>query len=767
MNIRATSILLFSCLLATMFLYGESSAKTQRTQSGNSAFTNSETGPETVRNLEERLTPYLRHRIARRHKQTQLKRAAPRETDLLLLAKVWSALSTEFKKLYLESVTLSGHLTSYTSPGGHFEILYSLTGRDSIDATDHYGFSDNNWRNKTSNKNGIPDYIDETAYALDSSWAMIIDRFGFLPPHVYQDSLYPSEKYKVVIEEQDAGYYGITWLYEQVTNGKNYYTSYISLRNNWSSPEWYESGYNINPVNGIRVTCAHEFFHTIQYSMSTKIVNAVWLDNFPLSWTEGSAASMEELAFDSIDDYHQYAETYFKNPAISFFDNSTSDVVYTNAILFLYIYQHWSDDNRITFLRSMLFASNEDASLPFYQNLLNAAARNNGSWPTRLHDFHCASLYTGTSARQSLFLSDAELFRGIHLAPLSTIDTVRTVLPPNSGYFIRLIRDARHSDTLSVSITAALNQSSKPKNSTLPSSSLLLKNRETDTLLVLNSTSTGGAGITLTNWHTWDTLTLITTNGNPVERPEVKLFIQPYPVYYRKKNTVADTVADIPTSSSAILTIRAINDLHADYAFNVTDAPVGSSDDDQLFSALSAPFEVAIPAFWHENAAISLTVHSSTLPPAGDSLWLGIWDARSMSWKPVASRPTTNSDTSGITGSITGSGVYALLKRGDNTPYISQQLVIFPNPLSIRHHQDAFNFRGEDITRIAIHRLDGVLLHSFTNNTYAITGSQTFQWNIRQTAPACSPGLYVAIVEQNDTAKKAKKITRHKLMITP
>jgi len=750
----------------------QNQAKTQSISSSTTAYTNLQTRSETAKYVEERLTPYLRNRIDRRHnkKHSPKNNLPPSETDLLLLAKVWNTLSTNFKNLYLQSVQIPADLISYTSPGGHFEILYSTSGSDSVAITDSIGFTSENWHLKSSSKNGIPDYVDETAFALDSSWAMIVERFGFPPPHVYQDSLYPSDKYKVVIEEQDEGYYGVTWLYEQVENGKTSYSSYISLRNTWNSPEWVEPGYSTNPVNGIRVTCSHEFFHTIQYSMSTTIKHAVWLDNFPLSWTEGSAASMEELAFDSINDYHQYASTYFNTPTMSFFDNTTSDVVYTNAILFLYIYQHNLSDSGIDFIKSMLFSSYDDATLPFYQNLLNSSSVNNGTWNAYLHAFHCSSFYTGENAKPSRFITDAPLLPKMRISPLSVIDTIRRILPANSGYYVRLIHNDKHSDTVSISIAASFSQTKYPIITTLPSYSILLKNKVTDTLFPLPSDGSGSSRFTLTTWNTGDTLTLITTNGNPVEQPEVTLFIQPYPLTYRKGTTVSDTVDDPKSIGSAILDITAEGDLHGPFSFSLATAPAGSTDDDQGFLPISTVYEATTPAFWHENASMRITVHPSTLPITADTVYLGAWDARSTSWKPLTSGVVPTSDTKSFASTITGSGMFALLRKNSRYIDTTEQLTIYPNPLSIKQHIDIFYFRGKNISRISIYRLDGTLMYKIiipAEDSESNSQHHTYEWNIIQSGRVCSPGLYVAQIVQLSTAKKSSTITRRKLMVTP
>ncbi|MBD3391830.1 MAG: hypothetical protein GF418_07215, partial [Chitinivibrionales bacterium] len=120
--------------------------------------------------------------------------------DLLMIAKRWDRLSPEFRELYQSSLSIPDAFSMYVSPGGNFEVYYlaedtvaytyepdsvcladdlvpdSLcpltdtiadTSRDAVDTIDTYGYDSTDWREKTSGPNGIPDYIDEIAWAMD------------------------------------------------------------------------------------------------------------------------------------------------------------------------------------------------------------------------------------------------------------------------------------------------------------------------------------------------------------------------------------------------------------------------------------------------------------------------------------------------------------------------------------------------------------------------------------------------------------------------
>ena len=465
--------------------------------------------------LEQRLAPFLKERVLHRQRKRSpaVSSAVPSESDLILLSKTWNSLSPEFKSLYKQATQLPDSFSSYESPGGHFEILYTLDGDDRVNPEDRYGFSTSDWRLRTGGPNGIPDYIDETAFALDSTWSMEIDRFHFLPPPSFKDDHFTSDCYKVVVETQLDGYYGLTYLKEQIS-GERGYKSTISLRNDWSGPEWSGLGYDVFPISGMQVTCAHEFFHAIQYAMTWHVIDDIWLDNFPLSWTEGTAVTMEELAFDSVNDYHQYARTYFDHPGVSFFDRSTNDLVYTNAILLLYIFHHPHQGKGIDFIRTMHF-TNYLGKIPFHDNLREASQNIGTQWGTLLHEFHTASFYTGTRADTQQFIPDAASFRMKTLQETHLPALVTEMLYINSADQILLIPSKQQTDTLTIQFKGDVKVTDGYPGTNWNVSVLRRKNG-TDSLIALPIDKQGKGSLVLSGWSVLDRATIIVTNADPV-----------------------------------------------------------------------------------------------------------------------------------------------------------------------------------------------------------------------------------------------------------
>jgi len=95
--------------------------------------------------------------------------------------------------------------------------------------------------------------------------------------------------------------------------------NYITIPSNYSG---YATAYfdgtpyfvvnpNVN-INIIKVTIAHEFFHTIQYAYGLDIVsNEIWYKN--VWFLEASAVMMEDEVYDNVNDYKNYLPAYLEH----------------------------------------------------------------------------------------------------------------------------------------------------------------------------------------------------------------------------------------------------------------------------------------------------------------------------------------------------------------------------------------------------------------------------------------------------------------------
>lgn len=178
---------------------------------------------------------------------------------------------------------------SYHSASGRFQINYTTSGEHAVPAGD-------------ANNNGIPDYVEWTAQAADSSYRHEVQTLGYSDP--ITDA---NEPYHVYFENID--FYG----YTEADNG----TTYIVLHNNYNGfqenddPQGSQRG-------AIRATMAHELKHAIQYA-------ATGWNGETDQWAEMDATLMEEVVYDDVNDYYNYLsdpESIFSNPGASFYPGS-------------------------------------------------------------------------------------------------------------------------------------------------------------------------------------------------------------------------------------------------------------------------------------------------------------------------------------------------------------------------------------------------------------------------------------------------------------
>jgi hypothetical protein len=462
--------------------------------------------------LEARLTPYFQHKLNRSTVPAKSENRLG-ETDLFLLVKVWNNLSPEFKKLYTEATAIPSGDVYYVSPGGHFEVYYTTKKNvgGSIDPIDNYGFgAQGDWRVRDSLPNGVPDYVDEVAYALDSAWSMEVDGFQYIPPIPYTDATHPSNRFKVVINSQDPGIYGETFPGKPV--GSRGFSSHIEIRNEWSDQDWAGTGYDTIPYNGARVTCAHEFFHTIQYAMAWNDANGV-PDSFPLSWIEGTAVMMEGLAFRSVFDYIQYTTDYFDDPTTTVLPASdTASTIYTNSLIAKFLHEVYSPDPYNDFIRRVFFADYK-APIDFYRELRFESDSVKKNWVDILNDYHTQSYFTGNRAVSGVFLQDASLLPqwSFGLDAVPTSGKISKQVNPYALRVFALKPAAVQSDTIGVVFQGDKSTYAYPIWS---ASCILERLNGTDSIVHFSFANAALASLQISSWHSLKDAMIIVTNGD-------------------------------------------------------------------------------------------------------------------------------------------------------------------------------------------------------------------------------------------------------------
>ncbi|MCX6828173.1 MAG: hypothetical protein NT002_02670 [candidate division Zixibacteria bacterium] len=215
---------------------------------------------------------------------------------------------------------------SLASPASHFLIHYDHTnvyqpGIDTIGGGD-----------------GVPDFINKVADIADSVWWFEITHLGYPAPP--KDNGYPSggdSLYDIYIRDLGTKYYGQTQGDEGVDNQRA--TSFMEIDNDYNF-----FPYSNRPLDAVRVTVAHEYFHAVHFGMDYTEYDGTTLEP-RLYWWEMSATWMEEMAYDGINDYYDYLPVFFDYPWVSLQDFTMSYPLqlhpYGAAVFPIFLTEKW------------------------------------------------------------------------------------------------------------------------------------------------------------------------------------------------------------------------------------------------------------------------------------------------------------------------------------------------------------------------------------------------------------------------------------------
>lgn len=149
--------------------------------------------------------------------------------------------------------------------------------------------------------------------ALEQSWVVQVDNFGWAAPPVRPSSPAPGNRYPVRIDDLGLGLYGYA-----STGG-----TYAGFVGNNPATSWNDvdaaascmvlnrsySGFPGTPLKAMQATAAHEFHHAIQFGLGAHAGSNVPDDSF----FEGSASWMEDEVFDSANDNYFYLWPVFSD----------------------------------------------------------------------------------------------------------------------------------------------------------------------------------------------------------------------------------------------------------------------------------------------------------------------------------------------------------------------------------------------------------------------------------------------------------------------
>jgi hypothetical protein len=249
--------------------------------------------------------------------------------------------------------------------------------------------------------NTVNAYVDSVAAILDYVWTYEIDTLGYDPP--LQDGTQGGgPEYDVYIEDLGPGVFGYTdWDPNDpaavVNGGDVRYPTYMAIDNDFL-------GLRTPGMDGLRVTCAHEFHHAIQigsYGMWTE--NDFYFNELTSSW-------MEDVVYTHVNDYYFDVVNYFQGfrdsqgfPLSFTFYDRASFAGYERSILGHFLAKRFGRDIMKEIWRGI-------RSEPFILSARDVFARHGTDWNTEFSLFTYWNYFTADRADTVRFYPEGRYY---------------------------------------------------------------------------------------------------------------------------------------------------------------------------------------------------------------------------------------------------------------------------------------------------------------------------------------------------------------------
>jgi len=221
---------------------------------------------------------------------------------------------------------------TFGSPAGHFLFHYTTTGPNAVYQSNI---------DVLNGGDGVPDFINRMAIIADSVWEKEIEIMGYPAPP--PDGFYPDggdDRFDFYVRDLGAYIFGSTTP-EMFVNypDSQQVTAFMELNNDYRVLD-----YMTRPLDAVRVTLAHEFFHVIQFGMDFTEFHEVSGQSL-IFWWEMTAVWMEEQVYNDINDYYSYLPFYYARPWLSVEYSPPMTLHQYGACVFpIYLSQKWGQD---------------------------------------------------------------------------------------------------------------------------------------------------------------------------------------------------------------------------------------------------------------------------------------------------------------------------------------------------------------------------------------------------------------------------------------
>ena len=287
---------------------------------------------------------------------------------------------------------------TFDSPAGHFKIHYSIADSNVVYQP-----------NVITNSFGVPDYVYWTAIIADSVYDQIINVMGYPAP--LTDDGYPEggdARYDIFLRNLPSSVLGQTWPDSIDYDGDSTQaTSFIEIDNDYS----FLSRYRNRPLDIVRVTLAHEYFHAVQFGMDWREADFIPVGQnvlFARPWMEMSAVWMEEILYDHINDYYGYLPSFFDSTkrSIEKFSGFADLHPYASVVWPLFLTEYFDNNDmiRVIWEKCGELGYGNDF-LAATQSVIDSLSGGNGvdtagteNWATAFREFSLWNYFTGERA---------------------------------------------------------------------------------------------------------------------------------------------------------------------------------------------------------------------------------------------------------------------------------------------------------------------------------------------------------------------------------
>ncbi len=311
---------------------------------------------------------------------------------------------------------------SFTYATAHFLLHYTNNGANAIF---QYSAQDS--------LTGVPNYIFNAGRICDSVWEHTVGQLGFTAP--VSDGYYNGGgDGRLDIYFIDFQAYGATVIDRLQNTSPQTATTYMFLENDYEG----FPGYDNDRLNAIRVTMAHEFFHSVQFAIDAGEVEGTYPD-YNSSWIEMSATYMEEEHYPQINDYLNYLPYFYHVPQWSIWTGSTLGSptinlwrnfhMYASVIWPIYLSQRFGSG----IIKAIWDICGTQAGPNWRSAAVQAVSNISGGTTTladEFQEFTVWNLLTKNRTRPGYF-PDAADFDTVYLA--SRVSTYPTTVTPNDS----------------------------------------------------------------------------------------------------------------------------------------------------------------------------------------------------------------------------------------------------------------------------------------------------------------------------------------------